>query len=135
MTGMGDGACNNTRLTSIKAQVMKRVLVIAIGIAMYLVVLPGLYGSVLYAQPGAPNQTRRAADIDVAATPALAPDGVRRVQAALQKKGMSPGHIDGIIGPLTKEAIRRFQDRYGMKATGEIDNQTLFALGEVELAN
>jgi hypothetical protein len=27
-----------------------------------------------------------------------------------------------------------FQDRYGIKATGDVNNQTLFALGEVDLA-
>ena len=30
--------------------------------------------------------------------------------------------------------LRSFQDRYGIKSSGEADNQTLFALGEVDLA-
>jgi peptidoglycan hydrolase-like protein with peptidoglycan-binding domain len=65
------------------------------------------------------------------AVPILTPDYVRKVQLALQRKGVNPGPLDGIFGPLTKEAVRSFQDRYGIK----IDNQTLFALGEVDLAN
>jgi peptidoglycan hydrolase-like protein with peptidoglycan-binding domain len=78
--------------------------------------------------------TRAAVDVNMDATPTLNADGVRRVQLALQKKGISPGPIDGIYGPLTKEAVRTFQSRYGIKATGDVDNQTLFALGEVDLA-
>ena len=113
---------------------MKRRPVVAISSAVSFFLLLDLHGSALYAQTGAPAQIRRAADIDMDAKPTLTLDGVRRVQAALQKKAMSPGVIDGIMGPLTQEAIRRFQDRYGMNATGEIDNQTLFALGEVDLA-
>jgi peptidoglycan hydrolase-like protein with peptidoglycan-binding domain len=84
---------------------------------------------------GAQGQaTRAASDVDMDATPTLNADGVRKVQLALQNKGISPGPIDGIFGPLTKEAVRTFQERYGIKATGDIDNQTLFALGEVDLA-
>jgi peptidoglycan hydrolase-like protein with peptidoglycan-binding domain len=64
---------------------------------------------------------------------ALNPDKIRVVQQALQSKGFDPGPIDGIVGPRTKEAVRNFQDRYGMNPTGEIDNQTLFALGKSEL--
>jgi peptidoglycan hydrolase-like protein with peptidoglycan-binding domain len=78
--------------------------------------------------------TRAAVDLNMDAMPTLNVDGVRKVQLALQKKGINPGPIDGIYGPLTKEAVRTFQSRYGIKATGEVDNQTLFALGEVDLA-
>jgi len=77
---------------------------------------------------------RAAADVKMDAVPTLNSEGVRKVQQALQKKGLNPGPIDGVYGPLTKEAVRSFQDRYGIKATGEVDNQTLFALGEVDLA-
>jgi peptidoglycan hydrolase-like protein with peptidoglycan-binding domain len=71
--------------------------------------------------------------IDTQAVTALNPDKIRVVQQALQSKGFDPGPIDGIVGPRTKEAVRNFQDRYGMNPTGEIDNQTLFALGKSEL--
>jgi peptidoglycan hydrolase-like protein with peptidoglycan-binding domain len=86
-------------------------------------------------QSGAQSQaTRAAADVDMDAMPTLDAEGVRKVQLALQKKGIDPGPIDGILGPLTKGAVRTFQSRYGIKASGDIDNQTLFALGEVDLA-
>jgi peptidoglycan hydrolase-like protein with peptidoglycan-binding domain len=78
---------------------------------------------------------RAATDVNMDAVPTLNTEGVRKVQQALQKKGINPGPIDGVYGQLTKEAVRSFQDRYGIKATGEVNNQTLFALGEVDLAS
>jgi peptidoglycan hydrolase-like protein with peptidoglycan-binding domain len=78
--------------------------------------------------------TRAAVDVNMDGMPTLNADGVRKIQQALQKKGINPGPIDGVYGPLTKEAVRTFQSRYGIKATGDVDNQTLFALGEVDLA-
>jgi peptidoglycan hydrolase-like protein with peptidoglycan-binding domain len=76
-------------------------------------------------------QTR---DLDMDAIPGLTREGIRAVQQALQKRGFSPGPIDGVIGPLTTEAVRKFQDAYGMKTSGRVDNQTLYALGEPQLA-
>ncbi len=71
--------------------------------------------------------------LDMAAIPELDRSNVRIVQRALTTKGFDPGGVDGIVGPATRAAVRKFQDRYGMKATGEIDNQTLFALGKADL--
>ena len=73
-------------------------------------------------------------DVDMNAVPNLASDGIRQVQLALQKRGFDPGPIDGIYGPLTKGGVSKFQDFYGIKATGEINNQTLYALGMTQLA-
>jgi hypothetical protein len=72
--------------------------------------------------------------LNMDAVPRLTPDGVRKVQQSLKDKGFNPGPIDGVVGPLTTDAVREFQGRYGIKARGEIDNQTLFALGTVDLA-
>jgi peptidoglycan hydrolase-like protein with peptidoglycan-binding domain len=88
----------------------------------------------LGAQTSPPAQ-RAAVDVKMDAVPTLDVEGIRKIQTALQKRGVDPGPIDGILGPLTKESIRTFQGRYGMKPTGEVDNQTLFALGEVDLAS
>jgi peptidoglycan hydrolase-like protein with peptidoglycan-binding domain len=81
-----------------------------------------------------PASAASSGELDMNAVPNLNPDGVRQVQQALQKKGFDPGPIDGILGPQTKEAVRKFQDFFGIKASGEIDNQTLYALGETQLA-
>ncbi len=74
------------------------------------------------------------ADIDPNATPTLSSDGTRRVQVALKGRGFDPGPIDGILHPQMQVAVRTFQTTYGIKASGIIDNQTLFALGEADLA-
>ena len=53
----------------------------------------------------------RAADAE--ATPSL----VREIQFMLLRLGMEPGSIDGIVGPLTTNAVHQFQQRYGLPAT------------------
>jgi peptidoglycan hydrolase-like protein with peptidoglycan-binding domain len=73
--------------------------------------------------------------LDMSAIPAITPDRVMKAQQALQRKGFDPGPVDGILGPMTREAVRKYQDRYGIKPTGELDNQTLYALGGAELAS
>ena len=73
--------------------------------------------------------------LDMNAAPTLNQDQVRRVQQALQKKGFTPGPIDGVLGPHTKSAIRKFQDRYAIQGNGDVNNHTLFALGEPDLAS
>jgi peptidoglycan hydrolase-like protein with peptidoglycan-binding domain len=104
-------------------------LVIAAVVALSLPALAVVTPSAALAQ-----DQRAAADVNMDAVPTLNTEGVRKVQQALQKKGINPGPIDGVYGPMTKEAVRSFQDRYGIKATGDVNNQTLFALGEVDLA-
>jgi hypothetical protein len=81
-----------------------------------------------------PATTVNLIQLNMDAVPRLTPDGVRKVQQLLKDKGLNPGPIDGVAGPLTNEAIKEFQGSYGIKARGEIDNQTLFALGAVDLA-
>jgi peptidoglycan hydrolase-like protein with peptidoglycan-binding domain len=86
--------------------------------------------------PAAAQQPRGRAllDLDVNATPNLDRDSVRRVQRALRDKVQDVGPLDGVIGPRTREAVRAFQDRYGIKATGIVNNQTLLALGVADAA-
>ncbi len=66
--------------------------------------------------------------------PRITADGVRKVQRLLKEKGFNPGDLDGFPGRQTIDAVRQFQERYGIKGRGEIDNQTLFALGAADLA-
>ena len=72
--------------------------------------------------------------LDVNAVPRLNSDGIRRVQTLLRQKGFEAGKIDGVPGPITKAAVVAFQAKYGMKASGEMDNQFLLGLGAVDLA-
>jgi peptidoglycan hydrolase-like protein with peptidoglycan-binding domain len=74
------------------------------------------------------------ASLNMSAVPDLGREEVRIVQRGLHDKGMDPGRIDGVVGPHTREAVRAFQTRYGMKPSGELDNQLLFALGDADIA-
>ena len=60
----------------------------------------------------------------------LAPDQViADVQAQLQRDGYYDGPIDGILGPMTQEAIAAFQADNGLAVTSAIDEPTLATLG------
>lgn len=53
---------------------------------------------------------------------------VLAAQMALARLGFSPGSIDGLIGPRTRAALKVFQVREGLRATGELDSETLTRL-------
>jgi hypothetical protein len=60
----------------------------------------------------------------------LPPDQViANVQAALQEQGYYTGEVDGVLGPLTRAAIARYQQDHGLYVTSAIDEPTLSALG------
>jgi hypothetical protein len=54
---------------------------------------------------------------------------IANVQAALQDLGYYLYEVDGVFGPLTQEALARFQRDYGVPISGAIEPQTLSALG------
>ena len=51
------------------------------------------------------------------------------VQAALQEMGYYKGEVDGLLGPLTREALAGYQADQGLTQTEMIDEPTLDALG------
>jgi hypothetical protein len=60
----------------------------------------------------------------------LPPDQViANVQAALQEQGYYQGEVDGLIGPLTREALANYQRDHGLYETAAIDQPTLESLG------
>jgi peptidoglycan hydrolase-like protein with peptidoglycan-binding domain len=71
--------------------------------------------------------------LDMAAVPDLDRGTVRKVQVALRHKGFDPGPANGVMRQKTKMAVKEFQDKFGIKETGELNNQTLFALGVVAI--
>jgi hypothetical protein len=61
---------------------------------------------------------------------ALPPDKViAEVQAVLQDMGYYKGEVDGLLGPLTREALMGYQRDNGMTVTAVIDEPTLDSLG------
>jgi peptidoglycan hydrolase-like protein with peptidoglycan-binding domain len=57
------------------------------------------------------------------------PEQVKAVQQALKDKGQDPGDVDGRMGPKTQAALRDFQQKEGLKATGRADAETMAKLG------
>jgi hypothetical protein len=53
---------------------------------------------------------------------------VRRLQGRLHSLGDKPGPIDGLYGPLTERAVRRFQRRARIAVDGIVGPRTLSAL-------
>ncbi len=73
--------------------------------------------------------TRKAMGISVTAVAAKADATVRAAQQKLKQWGYYEGTVDGIYGPRTGDAIKRFQRKNGLTADGVIGTQTKKALG------
>lgn len=54
---------------------------------------------------------------------------IRKMQQALSRAGYEPGQADGIVGPKTMAALRRFQQDKGIEGDGAVNFATLQALG------
>jgi peptidoglycan hydrolase-like protein with peptidoglycan-binding domain len=53
---------------------------------------------------------------------------VRHVQQRLNDLGYRAGAVDGVLGPRTESALRRFQKASNLDPTGQLDTKTLAAL-------
>lgn len=56
---------------------------------------------------------------------------VKQVQQKLSEAGHEV-QADGIMGPKTQAALKEFQEKKGLQASGQLDQQTLAALGVSE---
>jgi len=54
---------------------------------------------------------------------------VRAAQQALRDQGYNPGPIDGVMGPRTSAALRDYQTKQGLTASGQLDDATMDKLG------
>ena len=54
---------------------------------------------------------------------------IMAIQQKLTELGYNPGHIDGILGPKTKEAIKQFQKDNGLVVDGICGPKTKAKLG------
>jgi peptidoglycan hydrolase-like protein with peptidoglycan-binding domain len=53
---------------------------------------------------------------------------VKAMQQALKDKGHDPGAVDGEMGPKTEAALRDYQQKEGLPATGTADAETMAKL-------
>ena len=56
-------------------------------------------------------------------------DEIYKIQKRLTELGYEPGPADGIMGKMTRRAIKNFQKDNGLPPTGKIDNDTKNKLG------
>jgi peptidoglycan hydrolase-like protein with peptidoglycan-binding domain len=54
---------------------------------------------------------------------------IRQVQQTLVNRGFRAGPIDGVMGAATRSAVKQFQQSENLEATGQLNRQTLVALG------
>lgn len=57
---------------------------------------------------------------------------VRSAQESLQRNGLEVGPLDGILGPRTQAALREYQQKRGLPASGRLDAETLQSLDVVD---
>ncbi|HYO56494.1 PGRP and LysM peptidoglycan-binding domain-containing protein [Archangium sp.] len=55
-------------------------------------------------------------------------DTTTGLQVRLNNLGYGAGAVDGVLGPRTQAALRRFQEAQGLTASGELDERTREAL-------
>ncbi len=58
----------------------------------------------------------------------MSQDTIRQVQQALQQAGMYRARVDGVWGPATEAAVRSYQQKHNLNASGELDSDTLASL-------
>lgn len=76
--------------------------------------------------------TQAPAGKSVVARTAPAPnEDVKMSQQVLQEYGLYSGAIDGLMGPQTRDGIRIFQEQMGLRVTGDLDERTVNALGQM----
>lgn len=69
--------------------------------------------------------------ISLSAIPALAQGGatIRDAQQALKDKGFDPGPVDGVNGPATRAAVKKYQAQQNITPDGVLGEKTLDSLG------
>ena len=54
---------------------------------------------------------------------------VRQAQERLASEGFDPGAVDGKLGQQTQQSLKQFQQSKGLEPSGQLDQQTIAALG------
>lgn len=59
----------------------------------------------------------------------LSSDKIEMIQQNLNSKGFDAGSVDGVFGKNTRNALTNFQKAQNLEVTGELNQETLSALG------
>ena len=65
--------------------------------------------------------------VSLSAIPALAQSSaaIRDAQQALKDKGFDPGPVDGVNGPATRSAVKKYQTQQNITADGRLGRKLL----------
>ena len=55
----------------------------------------------------------------------MSKENLKLVQERLKGEGVYAGSVDGIMGPQTETALRRYQEKQGLPVSGAVDEATL----------
>jgi peptidoglycan hydrolase-like protein with peptidoglycan-binding domain len=77
-------------------------------------------------EPSARQEQQPAASM--ATAPGVEQDTIKQAQEKLSSKGHDV-QADGVLGPKTQAALKEFQQKEGIQASGRLDQETLAALG------
>lgn len=103
---------------------MKKIFIAIIGI---FALTFGVAGSILV-NIGASQQTAAASNIEAGSVYAATAD-IKEVQKRLKKWGYYTGAVDGINGPQTIAAVKKFQKKYGLTQDGVVGPLTAKKMG------
>lgn len=97
--------------------------------AVSLTACQGMMGRHESGQSQSSAQTSSSQGSSMGAQQAMSSDLVRDVQRGLSTRGYDVGPQDGVFGDSTEQALKRFQRDQRLGASGQVDSQTLAALG------
>ena len=103
---------------------MKKIIVMILGIASLTL---GLIGS-LFVYIGT-NKNRPVATVATTETTYAATADIKQVQTKLKKWGYYTGSVDGVNGPQTIAAVKKFQKKYGLTQDGIVGPLTAKKMG------
>jgi peptidoglycan hydrolase-like protein with peptidoglycan-binding domain len=83
------------------------------------------------ANSGSGSEQSMSADRQQKKPARISQSDMRKVEQALKAKGYDPGTIDGQADAQTQQALRSFQTKNNLAATGAIDPMTAESLGVV----
>jgi hypothetical protein len=90
------------------------------------------FATVYNGSGNAPHYAGKLQDAFAALDTGVGPDlRIRAAQLYLTYHGINPHGIDGVAGGNTKAAIKAFQTKAGLPATGELDDVTFAKLAEI----
>jgi len=81
------------------------------------------------AQSTAPNQDQTTKKQTTASKGSASKDEIMKAQQALKDKGMYMGAVDGMMNADTQKALRDYQQKNNLKASGTLDTETMASLG------